>query len=173
MTKGSISAAIHNVIVAEGPEPTFKIGNVGDDAPGHRGWVVGHFIEDATDPRRSSQVEIKWGVHGAGDGQDEWSMNLEATSVSILISGRDLISFPGHDVELSRQGDYVLWRPGIPHRWRALADSVVLTIRWPSKAGDSLIVSDAMIARFAKGGNGQTSRSVPDGTTSMASEAET
>lgn len=33
---------------------------------------------------------------------------------------------------LERQGDYVVWGPGIDHSWQAEADSVVVAIRWPS-----------------------------------------
>ncbi len=35
-------------------------------------------------------------------------------------------------VTLARQGDYAVWGPGIDHSWEALADSVVITVRWPS-----------------------------------------
>src|SRR2546427_161524 len=33
---------------------------------------------------------------------------------------------------LERPGDYVVWGPGIDHIWQAEADSVVITVRWPS-----------------------------------------
>jgi quercetin dioxygenase-like cupin family protein len=38
-------------------------------------------------------------------------------------------------VLLERQGDYVVWGPGVDHSWRAEEESVVLTVRWPSVAG--------------------------------------
>jgi hypothetical protein len=41
-------------------------------------------------------------------------------------------------VLLERAGDYALWPPGIAHRWRIeLPDTIVLTVRWPSRAGDA------------------------------------
>ncbi|MFC5151301.1 hypothetical protein [Streptomyces amakusaensis] len=36
------------------------------DAALDRGWLMGHF-KDASDPRHSEAVEIKWGVHPQGD----------------------------------------------------------------------------------------------------------
>ncbi|MGW1536291.1 signal peptidase I, partial [Streptomyces aureus] len=42
------------------------VGNAGKDAALDRGWLLGHF-KDASDPRHSEAVEIKWGVHPRGD----------------------------------------------------------------------------------------------------------
>lgn len=41
------------------------VGNAGKDAALDRGWLLGHF-KDASDPRHSEDVEIKWGVHPKG-----------------------------------------------------------------------------------------------------------
>ena len=38
---------------------------------------------------------------------------------------------------ICEQGDYAVWGPGIDHSWEALADSVVITVRWPSSTGSS------------------------------------
>ncbi|HZC00371.1 MAG TPA: signal peptidase I, partial [Gammaproteobacteria bacterium] len=35
-------------------------------------------------------------------------------------------------ITMNRQGDYVMWGPGIDHSWKALSESVVITVRWPS-----------------------------------------
>ncbi len=53
----------------------------------------------------------------------------------VLISGRFLMRFPGRDVLLERQGDYVVWGRGTGHSWCAEEESVVLTVRWPSVPG--------------------------------------
>ena len=50
-----------------------------------------------------------------------------------LISGRFVQKRPDREVELSKPGDYVMWGPGVVHAWKAVEDSVMLTIRWPSE----------------------------------------
>lgn len=97
------------------------------------GWFVGEFIAPTDDPRSTSAVEVKWGVHAAGDCRSQWAEPSEATTLSILISGRFCVQFPQGEVVLSSQADYVLWPPGTAHSWRAEEASVVLTVRWPSK----------------------------------------
>lgn len=114
------------------------LGNAALDGAGHRGWLVGHFLDTPGDPRATAAVEVKWGVHPAGDRRQAIAMSVEATSLSILISGRFRISFPDQEVILSRPGDYAIWSAGVPHRWSAEAESVVLTVRWPSRPGDAI-----------------------------------
>jgi quercetin dioxygenase-like cupin family protein len=50
----------------------------------------------------------------------------------VLIKGRFQIDLSDASRELNTEGDYVVWGPGIDHCWRAIEDSVVLTVRWPS-----------------------------------------
>jgi mannose-6-phosphate isomerase-like protein (cupin superfamily) len=109
-------------------------GRAGVDAAGDRGWLLGHFKE-VSDPRHSDAVEIKWGVHPAGDARPEWVRGERRTAVLILVSGRFQVEFPGRTVELTEQGDYVVWGPGVDHSWCALEESVVVTVRWPSLPG--------------------------------------
>ncbi len=101
------------------------------------GWFVGHFITPSDDPRSTPLLEVKGGVHKAGDGRTQWATNVEATTLSILIKGRFRLQFPEQEFVLSREGDYVLWSPGVPHYWVAEANSTVVTVRWPSKPKDS------------------------------------
>jgi quercetin dioxygenase-like cupin family protein len=61
----------------------------------------------------------------------------EATTLSILVKGRFRLQFPEQEILLSREGDYALWLPGVPHYWSAEEDSVIVTVRWPSLSGDS------------------------------------
>jgi hypothetical protein len=108
-------------------------GNAQDDASQHRGWLIGHFI----DPRLAAirvtdDVEIKWGIHPAGDARPEWTADDQRTTVLILVSGRFRLDLTVSSVTLERQGDYVIWGPGIDHSWQAEDDSVVITVRWPS-----------------------------------------
>lgn len=50
----------------------------------------------------------------------------------LLVDGRFRLDLTVSSTVLARQGDYVVWSPGIDHSWQAEADSVVVTIRWPS-----------------------------------------
>ncbi|MFI8216803.1 signal peptidase I [Streptomyces sp. NPDC085932] len=109
-------------------------GNAGEDAALDQGWLLGHF-KGPGDPRRSDAVEVKWGVHPRGDERAEWVRGEERTAVLVLISGRFRVELPGRSVVLERQGDYVVWGPGIDHSWCAEEQSVVLTVRWPSVPG--------------------------------------
>ncbi|MFF8675877.1 signal peptidase I [Streptomyces sp. NPDC015242] len=109
-------------------------GNAGEDAALDRGWLLGHF-KDAGDPRHSDAVEIKWGVHPRGDERAEWVRGEARTALLVLVSGRFRVELPGRSVLLERQGDYVVWGPGVDHSWYAEEESVVLTVRWPSVPG--------------------------------------
>lgn len=129
-------------------ERSHEIGNAAAESEPFRGWFVGRFVPDDLGLRATDQLEIKWGVHEAGDRQEEWSLNRTATTISILLRGRDRISFPDRDVLLEQEGDYAIWGPGVPHRWHALAHSTVLTVRWPSERNDSITVSDDDVAAY-------------------------
>jgi quercetin dioxygenase-like cupin family protein len=50
----------------------------------------------------------------------------------LLVSGRFRLDLTIGTTTLERQGDYVVWGPGIDHSWQAEQDSVVITVRWPS-----------------------------------------
>jgi len=108
-------------------------GNAFDDGDEHRGWLVGNFIEPGG-VLHSDDVEIKWGRHRAGEERAEWTTRESRTSFMVLISGHFVQRLPDREVELSRPGDYVSWGPGVLHAWRALTDSVLVTVRWPSVA---------------------------------------
>jgi hypothetical protein len=113
---------------------TVRVGNAIDDGAGdNRGWFIGHFVRPVDDPRCTEDVEVKWGVHPAGDARHAVAPGLASTTVSILVSGTFRVSFPDQEVRLLRPGDYLLFPPGVPHTWVAEADSVVVTVRWPSR----------------------------------------
>ena len=107
-------------------------GNASDDADAHRGWLLGSFIQPGDSVRATSAVEVKWGVHPAGQRRDGWYTGETRTSMLILVSGRFRQELSVGTVLLERPGDYVVWGPGIDHTWEAEADSVVITVRWPS-----------------------------------------
>ena len=105
-------------------------GNAAHDGQGRRGWFIGHFIEGG-DLRTSKDVEVKWGIHRAGDQRTEWAIG-DNTTLCLLVSGRFQVSFISGPVEFTKPGDYVIYGPGVQHKWAAIDDSVVLTVRWPS-----------------------------------------
>jgi quercetin dioxygenase-like cupin family protein len=48
-----------------------------------------------------------------------------------------VLRFPDREVVLAREGDFVLFGPGVPHSFRSVEESLVLTVRWPSVAPES------------------------------------
>jgi quercetin dioxygenase-like cupin family protein len=123
-------------------QPKVIFGNARAEGVNHFGWFLGHFITPIDDPRSIAILEVKWAVHKAGESRLQWAMNLEATTLAILIQGRFRLQFPEEEFLLSREGDYVFWFPGVPHCWSAESDSTILTIRWPSQSGDSVEVQE-------------------------------
>jgi hypothetical protein len=107
-------------------------GNAAIDGQDHRGWIVGHFMGDTNDIRTSKDVEIKWGIHPAGDERSEWQSDEYRTTVILLVSGSFRLNLSTGTHTLGNPGDYVMWGAGISHTWNAVTDSVVVTIRWPS-----------------------------------------
>ncbi len=106
-------------------------GNAKLDGESTRQWIVGAFMPE-TDIRHTKALEIKWGVHEKSEVRDEWAAEESNNTFSILISGQFVMEFPNKTVTLITQGDYVMWDKGIQHRWRAIENSVILTVRWPS-----------------------------------------
>jgi mannose-6-phosphate isomerase-like protein (cupin superfamily) len=110
----------------------WRSGNAAEDGKERRGWLIGHFIENTDDIRATKDVEIKWGVHPAGEERSTWTTDEYRTTVIILVKGRFRLNLPGESILLDTQGDYVMWGAGTDHSWRAEEDSVVITVRWPS-----------------------------------------
>lgn len=104
-------------------------GNAVHEADQHRGWFIGGFMT-AEDPRCTSSVEVKWGIHPEGDRRSQWAEPSDTRTLSILISGRFCVLFPEGEIVLATQGDYVLWLPGVAHSWCAQFPSVIVTVRW-------------------------------------------
>ncbi len=80
-------------------------------------------------------MEIKWGIHPAGEERAGWQGDESRTTVLLLVKGRFRLELSVGSFVLEREGDYVMWGPGIGHSWRAEEDSVVVNVRWPSSPG--------------------------------------
>lgn len=107
-------------------------GNAADDGSATRGWLLGHFIEPADDVRATGAVEVKWGVHPAGDKRPEWTSEDQRTTLLLHVEGHFRLHLTEGTVDMTKLGDYVVWGPGIDHTWEAITDAVVITVRWPS-----------------------------------------
>ncbi len=112
-------------------------GNAFEDGARYRGWLVGHFVREGG-PRRTGEVEVKVTTHHRGEAQARPAINRTASTLVVLIHGRLRIRFPSREVLLRREGDYALWSAGEAHTWLVEADSRVMSVRWPSRAGDQM-----------------------------------
>lgn len=128
--------------------PLVAWGNAEVDSQPFRSWLMGHFVPENLGPRHSREVEVKCGRYPAGFGETEWTACKTATTLVVLISGRHEIALPHRVVTLSQPGDYLIWGPGVPHRWQALEECNVFTVRWPSTPGDTIEVSDETVSRM-------------------------
>ena len=84
--------------------------------------------------RHSGAVEIKWGMHSAGDQRAEWVTGETRTALIILVRGKFRLDFPDRSVVLGEEGDYVVF-DGVDHSWYAEEESVIVGVRWPSIPG--------------------------------------
>ena len=116
---------------------TIYVGNASTDGAVRRGWIVGHFMSP-DDLRNSQDIEIKWGIHTAGEQRSAPQQHEHRTTVLLLISGRFRINLESESWVLAEPGAYAMWGPGIGHSWQAETDSVVVTVRWPSQESPSI-----------------------------------
>ncbi len=142
--RGALRGAGTDVIVS---------GNAFTDGTSYRGWFVGHFVRGGS-LRRTAEVEVKVTTHQKGEAQARPMINRTASTLVVLMHGRLRIRFPSREILLRREGDYALWSAGEAHTWQVEADSRVISIRWPSRAGDQV----AEIARGRAGGGAPASK---------------
>jgi hypothetical protein len=134
-TPSDRTGAMEGSALASLPAHRVVWGNAGGDGlNGGRGWFVGRFMPPETGPCRAGAVEVKWGVHHAGERRPSVVGGSDTVSLALLVSGRFTLKFPDvrDDVVLRQQGDYVVYGPGVPHTWFADEDSTIITIRWPA-----------------------------------------
>lgn len=100
---------------------------------------MGQFVPAELGLRSTDAVEVKWGTHALGETRVAWAVSDEATSLSVLVRGCIRLFFAnGDEALLTEPGAYALWPPRLAHRWRIEQDdTVVLTVRWPSRTQDA------------------------------------
>ena len=133
--------------------PSVSHGNAAVDGAPLNGWFVGDFTRWLAERgpsssalatiglRDTSRLEVKWGIHPAGQPRPAgWAERTPAVGVSVLVAGEFVVVFrevagaPEREVRLREQGDYVVWGPAVEHRWYAVQDSIILTVRWGVRA---------------------------------------
>jgi hypothetical protein len=74
----------------------WHVGNATDEAGEHRGWLLGHFMAEPGDPsiRATNALEVKWGIHPAGQERPTWTSGDDRTTMVILVSGRFGVNLP-------------------------------------------------------------------------------
>jgi hypothetical protein len=107
-------------------------GNVVDASKDTRGWFVGHFMPEEDNLLRTNDVELKWFTHAKGETREDWAPGNPVKTLNILIRGKFALLFPDEEVLLETEGDFVQFGPGVPHSYRSIEESLVLTVRWPS-----------------------------------------
>lgn len=107
-------------------------GNVNEASKDTRGWFLGHFMPGEENPLRTGELELKWYTHAKGETRPEWAPGNPVKTLNILIRGHFVLLFPDQEIALEKEGDFVLFGPGVPHSYRSVEESLVLTVRWPS-----------------------------------------
>jgi quercetin dioxygenase-like cupin family protein len=99
-----------------------------------RGWFVGHFVKQRS-LRATEAIEIKWGLHDAGE-RSPWKSQRGKKAVTLLLAGKFVVQVrSGRRTEtftLRSLGDFVVWEDDSEHRWEAITNAVIITVRWPS-----------------------------------------
>lgn len=116
---------------AQSAAPVF--GNAVDASKDTRGWFLGYFMPGTDNPLRTADVEVKWYTHAKGETRDQWAPASQVKTLNILIRGKFVLLLPDQEVPLEAEGDFVLFGPGVAHSFRSVEESLVLTVRWPSK----------------------------------------
>lgn len=68
------------ICAAFGIPPGWYKGNAAEDGRETCGWLLGHFIDPAKGVRSSKAVEVKWGIHPAGEKRSEWTADDRRTT---------------------------------------------------------------------------------------------
>lgn len=118
----------------------FEFGNAFKEGADYRGWFVGSFIKDQRSIRKSDDIEVRMSRFVSGSERPDWVTSRKTHTICILISGSFQIIFEKEVCTLKTPGDFVIWGPNFPHKWRALTKAEVVSVRWPSDPDDSVTI---------------------------------
>lgn len=110
------------------------------------GWFMGssRFIKEAS-LRQCEDLELKWSVHPKGFDSGAKSCAPDV-GISILVEGHFLIGFRNgpneawQEYRLENRGDFLISHGGSQHRYRAIEDCTLLTIRL-TRAGNKRLAT--------------------------------
>lgn len=124
----------------------FEHGNAHVDGKAFGHWFIGdlsrwtherQLVTNGFGLRQTSDVEIKWGFHPAGEKRTDWALSTPKRTLSVLVRGKFLILFRSPEnrdavieLRLAAEGDYAIWNGNSEHRWIVEEDAVILTVRW-------------------------------------------
>lgn len=117
---------------SESAAPVPFFGNAREISESTRGWFLGHFMQGDNLPLHSEDIEVKWFTHAQGESRSDWAPGNPVRTLNILIRGHFVLRFPDQEVPLRHEGDFVLFGPDVPHSFKSVEESLVLTVRWPS-----------------------------------------
>ncbi len=123
-------------------------GNAAADGAPFQFWFIGDLERWAANKavgsvkqnpalRQSEVVEMKWGMHRAGESRADWGPCSDKRTMSLLVRGRFLLLFRAPDKPmqitercLEQEGDYAVWGSSVEHTWVVEEDAVIFTVRW-------------------------------------------
>lgn len=117
----------------------YTVGDYKQDAPAHRGWFVGTFIEEGA--ARTSDVEIKYWDFPVGPTTHKAKISA-IFECTIVLNGKIRGTIDDEEITLSA-GSYIAIEPGTPNNLvvEILEPSTGLTIKAPSDPGAKKIIS--------------------------------
>jgi len=95
----------------------------------YKKWVVGSFVQDPD--FQTNNFEFKFQAEKKGLRREpKIVLDSNTTTLAILIEGHVLMNFGNQNKYLRERGDYIWWKPDVPHLFEYLEDSLVITLRW-------------------------------------------
>lgn len=114
----------------------FYVGHAAADQIKSSGWFIGQFVPGDLGLRRQTDVELKWGVHADGETRESPHATGVSTTICVLVKGALELTLAvegrQHVVRLRQPGDYAIYGRNVVHGWRAIGETIVLTVRFPS-----------------------------------------
>jgi hypothetical protein len=118
------------------------VGNVARDRRKFKNWFIGSFLP-SDNIRHSKDVEVKWSFHKTPFEQVSYKSNKTATTVCVVLGGACSFKFIGSGKEMTKNlcdGEYIIWKPRIPHKLIIATAAELFVVRWPSLLDDQVVL---------------------------------